>query len=280
MQMDDSVKWEQAMQSEYNLIVANETWDFVELPSGKNALPCKWVYKKKYTSEDLEPNKYKARLVAKGFKQQKGVNFDEIFSPLIKMTTLCTVLGLVAFQDMELVQMDVKTAFLHGDLDETVYMKQPEGFSNEPTKPNKSKLVCKLKEALYGLKKGSRQWYQKFDKFMQSQGYTRSQEDHYLYTRKANNGSLIILILYVDDMLIIGKSTDEINQLKKMLGTQFSMKEMQTIFLTSSELFGYFGGNFNTIETIRMETTLTVHRASLKGLLISVNVIKSTRAFS
>ncbi|MCO5601484.1 hypothetical protein L7F22_055605 [Adiantum nelumboides] len=121
MQMDDSVKWEQAMQSEYNLIVENETWDLVELPPGKNALPCKWVYKKKYTSEDPKP-KYKARLVAKGFKQQKAVDFDEIFSPVVKMTTLCTMLGLVAIQDMELVQMDVKTTFLHGDLDETVYM--------------------------------------------------------------------------------------------------------------------------------------------------------------
>ncbi|MCO5566528.1 hypothetical protein L7F22_020205 [Adiantum nelumboides] len=122
MQMDDSVKWEQAMQLEYNLIVANETWDLVELPLGKNALPCKWVYKKKYTSKDLEP-KYKARLVAKGFKQQKGVDFDEIFSPIVKMTTLSTVLGLVAIQDMEIIQMDLKTTFLHGDHDETIYMK-------------------------------------------------------------------------------------------------------------------------------------------------------------
>ncbi|MCO5601485.1 hypothetical protein L7F22_055606 [Adiantum nelumboides] len=142
------------------------------------------------------------------------------------MTTLCTVLGLVAIQDMELVQMDVKIAFLHGDLDETIYMKQPEGFVNELTKPTKAELVCKLRKALYGLKQGSRQWYQKFDKLMQSQGYTRSQEDCCLYTRKANDSSLIILILYVDDMLIAGKSIDEINQLKKMLSTQFSMKDL------------------------------------------------------
>ena len=135
--MDDSVKWEQAMQSEYNSIVANETWDLVELPKGKNALPCKWVYKKKYTAEDPEP-KYKARLVAKGFKQQKGVDFDEIFSPVVKMTTLRTMLGLVAIQDMELVQMDVKTAFLHRDLDEDVYMKQLEGFVSETPKPTRA----------------------------------------------------------------------------------------------------------------------------------------------
>ncbi|MCO5547392.1 hypothetical protein L7F22_000841 [Adiantum nelumboides] len=119
--MDDSVKWEQAMQSEYNSIIVNETWELTELPQGKHALPCKWVYKKKYTTEDPEP-KYNARLVAKGFKQKNGVDFDEIFSPVVKMTTLRLVLGLVATEDLELNQMDVKTAFLHGDLEEDVYM--------------------------------------------------------------------------------------------------------------------------------------------------------------
>ncbi|MCO5581220.1 hypothetical protein L7F22_035098 [Adiantum nelumboides] len=98
--MKDSVKWEQATQSEYNSVIANETWELTEFPEGKQALPCKWVYKKKYTTE--EP-KYKAILVAKGFKRKKGVDFDEIFSPVVKMTTLRLVLGLVALEDMELI---------------------------------------------------------------------------------------------------------------------------------------------------------------------------------
>ncbi|MCO5581384.1 hypothetical protein L7F22_035266 [Adiantum nelumboides] len=106
--MEDSVKWEQAMQSEYNSIIANETWDLTKLPQGKQGLPCKWVYKKKYTSKDPEP-KYKARLVAKGFKQKKGIDFDEIFSPVVKMTTLRLMLRIVAAEDLELIQMDVKT---------------------------------------------------------------------------------------------------------------------------------------------------------------------------
>ncbi|MCO5548238.1 hypothetical protein L7F22_060116 [Adiantum nelumboides] len=112
------------MQSEYNLIIANETWELTEFPQGKQALPCKWVYKKKYTTEDPEP-KYKARLVAKGFKKKKGVDFDEIFSPVVKMTTLHLVLDLVAIEYLDLNQMDVKTVFLHGDLEEDVYMVQP-----------------------------------------------------------------------------------------------------------------------------------------------------------
>ena len=152
LQLEDSEKWELAMQSEYDSILANKTWDLVELPEGRKALPCKWVYKKKFTSDDLTP-KYKARLVAKGFKQQQGIDFEEVFSPVVKMTTLRTVLGLVPIEDMELVQMDVKTTFLHVDLDKDVYLKQPEGFAVE----EQSHLVCKLKKALYGLKQGSRQ---------------------------------------------------------------------------------------------------------------------------
>ena len=124
---DDKLKWEKAMQSEMDSLHKNATWDLVQLPSDKKALPCKWVYKRKVTDNDSTP-KYKARLVAKGFKQQQGIDFDEIFSPVVKMTTLRSVLALVANKDMDLVQMDVKTAFLHGDLHEDLYMQQPEGF--------------------------------------------------------------------------------------------------------------------------------------------------------
>ncbi|MCO5578144.1 hypothetical protein L7F22_031982 [Adiantum nelumboides] len=165
--MEDSVKWEQAMQSEYNSIIANETWELTELPQGKQVLPCKWMYKKKYTTENPKP-KYKARLIAKGFKQKKGVDFNENFSLVVKMTTLRLVLGLVATENLELNQMDVKMAFLYGDLEEDVYMVQPEGFEMESKKPKRAKLVCRLCNALYGLKQGSRQWYLKFYKYMQS----------------------------------------------------------------------------------------------------------------
>ncbi|MCO5579508.1 hypothetical protein L7F22_033363 [Adiantum nelumboides] len=154
MMADEKLKWEQAIQSKYTLIVANDTWDLVELSQNAKALTCKWVYKKKFTSGDPNP-KYKARLIAKEFKQEKVVNFDEIFLPLVKMTTLRTILGFVATEDMELVQMDVKTTFLHGDLDEDVYMQQHEGFIQEDAR--RQELVCKLKKALYILKQSSSQ---------------------------------------------------------------------------------------------------------------------------
>ena len=129
--------------------------------------------------------KYKAKLVEKRYKQEDGIYFDEIFSLVVKMTTLRTVLGLVAAEDMEVIQMDVKTAFLHCDLHEDIYMQQPEGFVAK----GKEKMVCKLKRSLHGLKQAPREWYKKFDALMQSQGFRRSQVDHCLYTKKASDGS-------------------------------------------------------------------------------------------
>ena len=173
VQMADSGNWQLAMQSEMQALHKNQTWDLVKLPEGKKALPCKWVYRYKLTPHDEQP-KYKARLVAKGFKQEQGIDFDEVFSPVVKMTTLRCVLALVAKQDLVLHQMDVKTAFLHGDLHEDVYMQQPEGFIEKGSED----LVCKLNKSLYGLKQSAREWYQKFHKFMLSQGYRRSEIDH------------------------------------------------------------------------------------------------------
>ncbi|MCO5558109.1 hypothetical protein L7F22_011686 [Adiantum nelumboides] len=126
MQRDDSKKWFKAMVSEMQSLEKNHTWDLVDLPKRHKALPCKWVYKKKVTSD--ASSKYKARLVAKGYKQKHGVDFDEIFSSVVKLATLRLALGLVASQDVELKQMDVKIAFLHGDLLEMIHMMQPDGF--------------------------------------------------------------------------------------------------------------------------------------------------------
>ena len=221
MLASDHAKWECAMQSELDNIYKNGTWDLLPLPKNRKALPCKWVYKYKYTSDKTSPQ-YKARLVAKGFKQEHGVEFDEIFSPVVKITTLRKLLALAANQDLELVQMDVKTAFLHGELNEEIYMEQPEGYEVS----GKEHLVCKLKKSLYGLKQSPRLWYQKFDAFMKTQGCIRSNEDPCLYTKKCLDESSIALILYVDDMLIVGKNKDELSLLKKNLSQTFDMKDL------------------------------------------------------
>ncbi|MCO5551075.1 hypothetical protein L7F22_064920 [Adiantum nelumboides] len=167
--MKDSTKWKLAMQSDMTALEKNQTWKLVNLPQGKKVLSCKWVYNYKITAHDCQP-KYKARLVAKGFKQKKGIGFDEVVSPVVKMTTLRCFLALVAKLDLELHQMDVKTAFLHGDLNEEIYMQQPEGFIEK----GKEALVCRLLKSLYELKHSPQSWYHKFHQFMLSQGYKHS----------------------------------------------------------------------------------------------------------
>jgi hypothetical protein len=200
--------------------IPEEEWTGKKLPAGKRALQNKWVYKLK--EEDGGEKRYKARLVVKGFAQKKGIDFDEIFSPIVKMTSIRTILSLVAVEDLHLEQLDVKIAFLHGDLEEEIYTQQPQGYEVK----GKENLVCRLKKSLYGLKQAPRQWYLKFDRFMNEQGYSRCHSDHCVYFKKLENGSFIILLLYVDDMLVAWSNMQDINVLKKKLSNSFVMKDL------------------------------------------------------
>jgi hypothetical protein len=217
----DRSNWQKAMEDEMNSLQKNQTYELVKLPQGKKALKNKWVFKLK---KDGNGNivRYKARLVVKGFQQKQGIDFDEIFSPVVKMMSIRVVLGLVASLDLELEQMDVKTAFLHGDLDEEIYMEQPDGFKV----PKKEHHVCKLKKSLYGLKQAPRQWYKKFDSFMVKHQYKRTDADHCVYLKKFPDGKFIILLLYVDDMMIVGQDATMINNLKDDLSKFFDMKDL------------------------------------------------------
>ncbi|GJT67256.1 retrovirus-related pol polyprotein from transposon TNT 1-94 [Tanacetum coccineum] len=214
------VQWKKAINEEMVSLEKNQTWSLVRLPAGKKALQSKWVFRVK--EEQDGKKKYKARLVVKGFQQKQGVDYNEIFSPVVKMTTIRLVLSIVAAENLHLEQLDVKTAFLHGDLDEDIYMTQPEGFQSAGKEEN---LVCKLKKSLYGLKQAPRQWYLKFDSFMQRAGYKRCAMDHCCYLKKVGSSS-IILLLYVDDMLVAGSDMAEIKKLKRQLSKEFEMKDL------------------------------------------------------
>lgn len=207
------------MQEEMNSLEKNQTWCLTNLPVGKRALQNKWVFRVK--EEHDGSKRYKARLVVKGFQQKRGIDYNEIFSPVVKMTTIRLVLSIVAAENLHLEQLDVKTAFLHGDLDENIYMVQPEGFQIA----GKENLVCKLSKSLYGLKQAPRQWYLKFDSFMSKTGYKKCAMDQCCYL-KYFGPSYIILLLYVDDMLVAGSNMDEINRLKTQLSEEFEMKDL------------------------------------------------------
>jgi len=145
--------WKDAMKEEMSSLYKNNTWELTKLPKKKKAIGCKWVYAKKHGSLKDDTVRYKARLVVKGYAQREGIDYNEVFSPVIvKHSSIRILLALVAQYELDLDQLDVKTVFLHGDLDEKIYMTQPMGFKTA----SKENMVCKLKKSLYGLKQSPR----------------------------------------------------------------------------------------------------------------------------
>jgi hypothetical protein len=220
MSCKESELWYDAMKEEMNSIKSNEVWDLVELPNGAKAIGCKWVFKtKKDSLGNIE--RYKARLVAKGFTQKEGIDYTETFSPVSKKDSLRVIMALVAHFDLELQQMDVKTTFLNGDLEEEVYMKQPEGFPSS----DGEQLVCKLKKSLYGLKQASRQWYLKFHNVISSFGFVENIMDQCIYL-KVSGSKICFLVLYVDDILLATNDKGLLYEVKQFLSKNFDMKDM------------------------------------------------------
>jgi len=192
----------------------------VHLPKQKKAVRCKWILKRKEGLSPNEPPRYKARLVAKGCSQIPGVDYNDVFSLVVKHSSIRTFFGIVAMHNLELEQLDVKTAFLHGELDEEISMEQPEDF----IELGKEAFVCKLK-SLYGLKQSPRQWHKRFDSFMILNDFKRSEFYSCVYIQFVD-GSPIYLLLYVDDMLISAKSKKQITALKAQLSSEFDMKDL------------------------------------------------------
>jgi len=167
------------------------------LPNGAKAIGCKWVFKTKRDSLG-NTERYKETLIVKGFTQKEGINYTMTFSPVSKKDSLCIILALVAHFDLELQQMYVKIVFLNGDLEEEVYMKQPEGFSYS----SGEHLVCNLNKSIYDIKQASLQWYLKFYGIIFSFGFDENPMDQCIY-HKVNGSKICFLVLYVDDILLV-----------------------------------------------------------------------------
>ncbi|KAK8535514.1 hypothetical protein V6N12_057030 [Hibiscus sabdariffa] len=216
----DSEKWLEAIRSEMDSMSENQVWTLVEPPEGIKPIGCKWVFKRK-TDMDGNIQTYKGRLVAKGFRQIHGVDYDETFSPVAMFKSIRILLAVAAFHDYEIWQMDVKTAFLDGKLEEDVYMTQPEGFVT----PENAGKVCKLQRSIYGLKQASRRWNLRFNEAIQEFGFIRNEDEPCVY--KKFSGSIVsFLILYVDDILIIGNDIPTLQSIKTWLSSCFSMKDL------------------------------------------------------
>lgn len=214
-------EWRNAMKEELMAIQKNETWEMVNLPEGKNAIGLKWVFKTKYHA-DGTIQKHKARLVAKGYSQQHGIDFEETFSPVARFETVRIVLALAAQLHWPVYQFDVKSAFLNGDLQEEVYVTQPEGFVIE----GKEAKVYKLRKALYGLKQAPRAWYSKIDGYFRQNGFTRSENEPTLYVKKQGRDDVIIVCLYVDDIIYMSSSDSLVADFKSNMMKKFEMSDM------------------------------------------------------
>ncbi|CAN1164294.1 Retrovirus-related Pol polyprotein from transposon RE1 [Linum perenne] len=197
---DEAVKeecWRNAMKAELQALEDNQTWDIVPCPAGKKPIGCKWVYKIKLHS-DGRIERYKARLVAKGFTQIYDIDFLDTFSPVVKMNTVKLFLAVAAVKQWHLEQMDISNAFLHGDLDEEVYMELPQGIHTEGSDQRQ---VCRLRKSLYGLKQASRQWFAKLTEALLKFGFIQSMSDHSLFTKETTHG-VVHMLVYVDDLII------------------------------------------------------------------------------
>ena len=220
MMNPDSEKWQEAAKSEMASMSQNQVWSLVDLPNGARPIECKWVFKKKI---DVDGNiqMYKARLVAKGFKQIHGIDYDETYSPVAMLKSIRILLAVAAHYDYEIWQMDVKTTLLNGILEEDVYMTQPQGFID----PKVAKKVCKLHRSIYGLKQASRSWNLRFDEAVKEFDFIRNEEEPCVY-KKTSGSAVAFLVLYVDDILLIGNDVPLLKSIKTWLGNCFSMKDM------------------------------------------------------
>lgn len=211
--------WNTAMTEEIEALAANDTWELDTPPPGIKPIPVKWVYKIKYDGlGNFE--RPKARLVAKGFRQREGIDYDEVFAPVSKYATFRTILGLTAARDLELHQVDIKNAFVQGELEEDVWIEQPPGFESGP-----AGTACHLKKALYGLKQAPRAWHTRLHTELLNFGFTPSEADPSLYTYYTKT-SFAYLLTYVDDILIAAKDSAMIEEVKGFLCTAFSARDL------------------------------------------------------
>ncbi|KAH9752839.1 hypothetical protein KPL71_014867 [Citrus sinensis] len=216
----DSKKWLEAMDLEMDSMRTNQVWTLVDPPEGIIPIRCKWIFKRKI-GLDGKVETYKARLVAKGYRQIQGIDYEETFSPVAMLKSIRILLAIAAYYDYEIWQMDVKTAFLNGYIEEDIYMIQPCGFESK-TNPHK---VCKLRKSIYGLKRASRSWNIRFDDAIKSFGFIKNEDEPCVY-KKVSGSAITFLVLYVDDILLIVNDIGQMSSVKIWLSQNFSMKDL------------------------------------------------------
>ena len=212
--------WCAAMKEELRSVERNKTWELVKPPAGHRPITLKWVFKLK-KDEHGNVIKHKARLVARGFVQQEGVDYDDAFAPVARMESVRVLLALAAQEGWSVHQMDVKSAFLNGDLNEEVYVHQPPGF----VVAGQEDKVYRLHKALYGLRQAPRAWNAKLDSTLKKKGFRQSNHEAAIYRRGSGN-SLLLVGVYVDDLIITGAKEQDVESFKAEMKATFEMSDL------------------------------------------------------
>ena len=212
--------WHSAMIEEMDALNGNDTWNLVHLPTGKKVIGCRWVFAVK-VNPDGSVAQLKTQLVAKGYAQIYGVDYYDTFSPIAKMISVRLFISLAATHNWDLNQLDIKNAFLHGNLQEELYMEQPPRFVAQ----GEIGKVCRLRKSLYGLNQSPRAWFGKFSHAVDKFGLKKSKYDHFVFYRNFSSG-IILLVVYVDDIVITGSDSTGISSLKSFLYGQFHTKDL------------------------------------------------------
>nr|ABE88097.1 Reverse transcriptase (RNA-dependent DNA polymerase) [Medicago truncatula] len=207
------------MQSEITALEQTGTWKIVDLPPAVKPIGCRWIFKIKH-NVDGSIERYKARLVAKGYNQIEGLDYFDTYSPVAKLTTVRFIIALASINHWHLHQFDVNNAFLHGELQEDVYMIIPPGVPHSHQDE-----VCKLNKSLYGLQQASMKWYEKLTNILISTGYKQAASDASLFI-KHTHSSFTILLVYVDDVILAGDTLSEFNTIKGVLHDAFKIKDI------------------------------------------------------
>ena len=256
---EESEKWQSAMSNEIDSLQKNDVWDLVPLPQGRKTVGSKWIYKKKVDA-DGNVARYKARLVAQGFTQKHGIDYDETFSPVVRFESIRTVIALASKNGLSLHQMDVQTAFLNGELEEDIYMRQPDGFIEK----GKENFVCKLKRSLYGLKQSARCWNTALHNQLKQMGFSQCASDPCIYLLRDSKDGLFVLAVYVDDLILGGMNIEIISVVKKSLSARFAVTDM-------GELHHFLG-----VKIVQLEGQIWIGQPSYsKDLLVRFRLEES-----
>ena len=216
-----SQKWKVAMDDEIKAIEKNETWVLTDLPAHSKKIGVKWVYKTKL-NENGELDMYKARLVAKCYAQQYGVDYTKVFAPVARMDTVRMIVALAAQRGWVVYQLDVKSVFLHCELNEDVFVEQPKGYEKKGS-PNK---VYKLKKALYGLKQAPWSWFSRIESYFVKEGFQKCHSEHTLIVKVSKEGKILIVSIYVDDLIFTGNDESMFEDFKNSMMHEFDMSDL------------------------------------------------------